>query len=863
MEAAHHDEASAHEPPATGNPTRRRVNQALVAFSFASVAVFVLFDEQLRAVLTNPQYVPLHTLLEVLSMAVGFGIFAVHWLASRRQDLIDRQALFLGAAFLTLAVLDVFHAMTYRGMPGMFGRAGNPDRAIHYWLFSRFVLVLALLIAGLVPRKSSFRLLSRPILLAGAALLITAAALPALAWVRPGVVFGAGQGLTTLKVVLEYTTVGLAAIGALAHLRRLKDSRATGHAESLAWALPAALAICAASGFCFTLYTSVSDLFNLWGHVLKLTASYLIFEALFVTALLRPYEKLDATSHDLAKSNRELDRLRRHVEVELAETIARLEETTLSERRAKEAAEAYAGRLAAIQRVTDATLSPPDLDTLLDQLLGRLCEVLDAELATLHLLTQDGNHLEPKASHGLSEEVLAGVRIRIGEGIAGQIACSREPLVVDDIAAAEVDSPALRDRARSLIGTPLLLGERVIGVIKVASTRARRFTEDDIALLRVVAGRVAASIDRARLLAELETTLTSIPDPMIVYDSVGNVIRINCPAQQLLRYAPEDFDRSPAERWTQLRIADTDGRTLPPEETPMARALRGETVQGELLRIEPRPGEYRWVSASASPIVGPGHRPAGAVFSFPDVTAVRELEAHQEDLLRTVSHDLRSPLAAMRLQAQRLRRNLEKIETPDGTLRGLDSIVRAADRMGRMIEDLVDSERLSAGKVALASRPVDLRERVCELVGGSAAGIDPARLDLELPAELPAVFGDPARIDRILTNLLTNAFKYSPETSRVRVGAAARNGAVELWVADRGQGIAPEDQAKLFTRYFRARNARADGLGLGLYITRMLVEAHGGRISLESRPGEGTTFRFTLPVAARGEAYGSVSKAEG
>jgi PAS domain S-box-containing protein len=836
------------EPPAPsalapGASKLLRVYGALVGSSFALVAGFYLFGESLRQVMPPVAYVPLHTLFEVLSVVVGFAIFAVHWHAARSRDLVDRRALFLGAAFLVMASVDVLHLMTYRSMPGLFGAPGNPDRAIHYWLVSRFVLMASLLAVVAIPRQSAHPLLSRPVLLGAALAIVILAAVTDVVWVRPGLFFVEGRGLTPLKIGLEVTTIALAAIGCVLFGGRLLRR---GHHDSLAWALPAALAITIGAGLCFTLYTAVSDTFNLLGHVLKVVASYLIFDALFVSALLRPYEELDEASRDLAGSNRELDRLRRHVEGELAETIARLEATSESERRAKERAEATAERLAAVLRVTDATLEPPDLDTLLAVLLDRLCEALRVDLATVHLVAQDGRHLEPRATHGLDEELREHLRIRVGEGIAGQIACRREPLVIDDLSRASVASPTLRAKARSLLGMPLLLGERVIGVIEVATAAPRRFTDDDLALLRVVADRVAGAIDRARLLAEQETTLASIPDPLIVYDERGTPVRVNCPAQKLLGYAPEDYARDADERWRSLRIADADGRRLLPEETPMARALRGETVSGLLLRVEPPGGETRWVSASAAPIAGPGHRPIGAVFSFPDVTRVREEEARREDLLRAVSHDLRSPLAAMRLQAQRLERALAQ-DAPDGAKKGLDAIVRAADRMAHMIEDLVDSERLSAGKLALETVPVDLRAELRELTGGSTGGIDPARLDLELPADLPPALGDPARIDRILTNLLTNACKYSPADTRIRVGAAAREHEVELWVADRGQGIAPEDQARIFTRYFRARNARADGLGLGLFITRMLVEAQGGRISLESRPGEGSTFRFTLP----------------
>jgi signal transduction histidine kinase len=174
--------------------------------------------------------------------------------------------------------------------------------------------------------------------------------------------------------------------------------------------------------------------------------------------------------------------------------------------------------------------------------------------------------------------------------------------------------------------------------------------------------------------------------------------------------------------------------------------------------------------------------------------------------------------------------------------------------MDRMLRDLADSARSEGGHLELATRPVDLRDFLAELLEASDGVLDAARVDNEVPAGLPAVLADPDRLDRIVVNLVGNALKYSH--GRVVVQAVREGGAVRVSVADRGPGIAPDDLPRIFERYYRGQRHEGEGLGLGLFIVRKLVEAHGGRIWAESRPGEGSTFTFTLLVGEAEVAAG-------
>ena len=219
-----------------------------------------------------------------------------------------------------------------------------------------------------------------------------------------------------------------------------------------------------------------------------------------------------------------------------------------------------------------------------------------------------------------------------------------------------------------------------------------------------------------------------------------------------------------------------------------------------------------------------------------------------EDFAHVVSHDLRTPLTIMVGQAQLAVRSLSAGRT-DAAKRSLEAIISGGHRMNTMIEDLVDTARAQAGTIELHSQKLDLPEFTNELRERMAGVLDAQRVEIIPPGKpLPRVWADPDRLERILTNLLTNALKFSDE--KVTVRFEQKNGEVVTSVTDRGIGIAPEDLPHMFERYYRAKGPRTtEGLGLGLFITKMLVEAHGGRIWVESELGKGSTFYFTLPVA--------------
>jgi signal transduction histidine kinase len=219
----------------------------------------------------------------------------------------------------------------------------------------------------------------------------------------------------------------------------------------------------------------------------------------------------------------------------------------------------------------------------------------------------------------------------------------------------------------------------------------------------------------------------------------------------------------------------------------------------------------------------------------------------REDLLHVVSHDLRAPLGALVGQAKILRR---RAEGDSFATARLDAVLRSASRMDDMIEDLVDSARKDSQQLRIEPVPVDVGTYLRELLDRNGPLLEADRIRLIVDGvESPIALADVNRLERIILNLLSNALKYSPPDSPVELRAAASGAWVTISVIDHGPGIPREDLPHVFDRFYRGKGTVArGGLGMGLYIVRMLVEALGGRVRVEPSPEGGTAFHVVLPA---------------
>lgn len=268
-----------------------------------------------------------------------------------------------------------------------------------------------------------------------------------------------------------------------------------------------------------------------------------------------------------------------------------------------------------------------------------------------------------------------------------------------------------------------------------------------------------------------------------------------------------------------------------------------------MVRADGTPFWARVDVATATAMTASGADPAPVYqLSVTDSTAPHDLH-EQQILLHLVSHDLGTPLTVIHGHIGLLENMLGKPGEEAHMRESLATMRRNARRFETMLKDLTELARIEGGQLQLQREPIALSSYLDEWLHGPVTLVDSARIDLQVADGLPRVLADADRLERILINLISNATKYADPGTPIRISAARHDDKVVVAVSDQGKGIAPEDIPHLFQRFSRAKDEhRASGTGLGLYITRVLVEAHGGHVWVESQVGRGSTFSFTLPA---------------
>jgi len=523
-------------------------------------------------------------------------------------------------------------------------------------------------------------------------------------------------------------------------------------------------------------------------------------------------------------------------------------------------------------RITRAMTSRLDLPSLLKLILSSAAEMVGCRAGLIVLEEDLGMHKQPSLT--------SKYQIRAVYGIAPQLLPSFEPLLDVVMIAPEGEDEAstppephfldLQARVRlveerlgialgQVVGLPLLFEEELFGIIYLFRTEYA-FTQLDWQFLQGFAYQAAIAVRNARLYHQLETERSRLATiiensahGILILDPERRVLVINQSLAAMVGMTPEDTIGRPCVEVLSLQNVQGDDlcQMEPFFDFPNREGLHCE---GDLNR----PGGSRLtVSVSYTPLYDEQERLVNVIVNVHDITRFREEEEMKNTFTSIISHELKTPVALIKGYAQTLARPDAQWDA-ETARQSLQIIEEEADRLEGLINNLLDASRIQASGLRLDYADVDLESLTCKVADAYRLQTDQHQIELDFPKPLPLVWGDEARLRQVLTNLLGNAIKYSPAGGVIRIGGwteqepgVDNSSRVVLYVADEGIGIPQQEIPKIFDRFYRVdsglRRSTA-GAGLGLFLSKAIVEGHNGQIWARSEPGKGTTFFIALPL---------------
>ena len=413
-------------------------------------------------------------------------------------------------------------------------------------------------------------------------------------------------------------------------------------------------------------------------------------------------------------------------------------------------------------------------------------------------------------------------------------------------------------QASAFLAVPVRHRDEGLGYIFLAKNElGREFSDTDEETLQMFASQAALVIANARRYrnelnarADLEALINTSPVGVVVFDAAtGLPLSINQESRRIFEELSPPGG-SVEQLLDVVTFRRADGREIALDELPLSQALSsGETVRAEEIVIQVPDGRQIVTLVNATPIYAEEGDLKSVVVTVQDMTPLEEQERMRTEFLGMVGHELRTPLAAITGSVLTMQAGFPDLD-PSETRQFLSIIEEQAGHMRTLLNDLLDVARIESGTLVVAPEPVDAALLVDRARNSFLNSGNENNIQVDIPRELPPVLADSRRIVQVLTNLIANASRHSPESSEIRVTAVHEDHHVSICVADQGKGVPAERLPHLFRKYIQF-DTEGRGSGLGLAICKGIVEAHGGRIWAESHgEGLGTRFTFTLPVAA-------------
>jgi len=473
-----------------------------------------------------------------------------------------------------------------------------------------------------------------------------------------------------------------------------------------------------------------------------------------------------------------------------------------------------------------------DLETVLGRVVESAVYLTGAEEGTLMLVDKPTGELYIRAAKNMREGVRS-LRLPIRDSLAGRVVRAGQPLVISGQGAQKFKTQYL---VQSLLYVPLIIHQEVIGVLGVHNRQnTAPISQEHVGLMSGLADYAAIAIHNAQTLKrsmlardKLFQIFNQMRDPVLVLDPEGLLLMSNAAAREFLDLAQASV--------------------------PMGMALSELTSNRSLLELLDYPTSTRSAQDEVTTDDGRTFKAhmslvdsVGWVVVMQDISDLKELDRVKSDFVTSISHDLRSPLTAILSYVELMSRA--------GNLNEQQSLFTAqvkesVSAITTLLNELLELDKIEAG-LDSQREPVSLLEivqKALEIVR-TRADLKKQQIAVEVPGYIPLIMGNRMRLRQVFVNLLDNAVKYSPEGSRIQISLWEQSGQVVAIVSDTGMGIPADEQPYIFEKFYRSRKVSSshEGIGLGLSIVRSIVEAHGGRIWVESHPGKGTSFTIVLP----------------
>ncbi len=506
------------------------------------------------------------------------------------------------------------------------------------------------------------------------------------------------------------------------------------------------------------------------------------------------------------------------------------------------------GALAETASVINATIK---LDEVLQRIAAQTRQALNVQASSLALLDEETGELVFRAVDGGAGSQLVGMRLKVGEGIAGWVARRGQPVIVHHAHGDPRFQPETDRRTgfytSAIACSPISQDGKIIGVLEALNPQHGRFERDTLMVLNGICNLAGTAISHAQLFVQLQAAHQRYRDlfedslsPIIITDMEGRIVEANRQAIETSGFSQDELYRMSIADLHQVDEQHTGERLEALQES--ARTIIYESVMhlqgGETIPVQVL---ARRVSIESRPHIQ---------WILRDITERKHIDSLRNDLISMIYHDLRSPLSNIISSLEILRSMLPQ---NDETIESVVQIAeRSTERIQRLTNSLLDVHRLESGKPMLSQEIVGVVPLVDDAIEAVRLSLEAKQQSLEvaIPPDLPALYVDKDMIRRVLINLLDNAVKYTASQGRIRIEARPRDEMVEISVIDTGPGIPSSEQEHIFYKFTRLRSRPGSkGLGLGLTFCRLAVEGHGGRIWVKSQVGVGSRFSITLPSA--------------